>query len=433
MHRRILDLIFDSFRFLKKEKINFYISSVTISICILVVSLIYILSLKVIQTIKSSEKPSIIINYTESYENCEDCNQKYSNQCPECDIYISDALKIDSNDTKEDVYRKNICKDCIDNDLKLNDGDSFMNYRDMSLCHEKCVPPTSSSYSLNAYDEGEHYQDLNKNRMFDPDLEEFMNNEYYGSRVKTSCYACINFRLLSYRNQIRYLDEINDEINFTNKHSALSKYERFVGRYYFKNRPDRILIPFPAQSEFTVDNTIDNVKDLNKLINKIKNMEFVSDIDNESMVNYKKFISYTKINKAISSIIPILIVLILIVPSMVISNTVRLVIYSKRDVLKTLRILGEKDFYIRLPFILEGIWQGILGGFLAYMILLFLDIAGINILMSKFINVMLSEISTKNIVHSSLIVDTQSFFAIIFVGILLGIFGSIRATMKFLK
>ena len=433
MFLRILDLIFDSFRFLKKEKMNFFISSITISLCILVVSLIYIFSLNVIQTIKSMEKPSIIINYKDLYEECDDCNLDNVKQCPECDIYHSIALEISSSDTDSDIEGKNKCKECIERNLKLSDGESFDNYRLMSRCHEKCSPVASSSYSANSYDNEEYYQDLNQNGKFDEELEHFINNEYYGSRLKTSCNACISFKLLDFRNQIRFMNEINDEIEFTDKHDALIKYEQFIGRYYFKNRPDRNIIPFPAQSKFTIDNSINNIRDLNQLVNKIKSLEFVKDVDDESMINYSKFISYTKINKAISSLIPILIFIIMFVPSLVTTNTIRLVIYSKRDVLDTLKILGEKDFYIRLPFILEGAWQGMLGGFLAFMVLLGFDIAGLNVLMSKFVNVILSDISINNMNHTKLLINIKSFFTMVSVGILLGMFGSVRATIKFLK
>ena len=51
-----------------------------------------------------------------------------------------------------------------------------------------------------------------------------------------------------------------------------------------------------------------NIRQLTKDRNlKIKSLEFVKDVDDESMINYSKFISYTKINKAISSLIPVLI------------------------------------------------------------------------------------------------------------------------------
>lgn len=433
MFLRILDLIFDSFRFLKKEKMNFFISSITISLCILVVSLIYIFSLKVIQTIKSMEKPSIIINYKDLYDDCDDCNLDNVKQCPDCDIYHSIALEISSDDTDSDIEGKKKCKECIEGNLKLSDGESFDNYRFMSRCHEKCSPVAGSSYAAKSYDDEEYYQDLNKNGKFDQELEYFINNEYYGSRLKTSCNACISFKLLDFRNQIRFMNEINDEIEFINKHDALSKYEQFIGRYYFKNRPDRNIIPFPAQSKFTIDNSVNNIKDLNQLVNEIKSLEFVKDVDDESMINYSKFISYTKINKAISSLIPVLIFIIMFVPSLVTTNTIRLVIYSKRDILNTLKILGEKDFYIRLPFILEGAWQGMLGGFLAFMVLLSFDIAGLNVLMSKFVNVILSDISINNMNNTKLLINVKSFFTTISVGILLGVFGSVRATIKFLK
>ncbi len=48
-----------------------------------------------------------------------------------------------------------------------------------------------------------------------------------------------------------------------------------------------------------------------------------------------------------------------------VSNTIRLAIYAKRKLIRTMELVGATRMFIRLPFLLEGILQGIIGGVLA--------------------------------------------------------------------
>lgn len=54
---------------------------------------------------------------------------------------------------------------------------------------------------------------------------------------------------------------------------------------------------------------------------------------------------------------------------LLVSNTVRLAIYAKRKLIRTMELVGATWSFIRLPFLLEGILQGILGGIVAAVIL----------------------------------------------------------------
>jgi cell division transport system permease protein len=48
-----------------------------------------------------------------------------------------------------------------------------------------------------------------------------------------------------------------------------------------------------------------------------------------------------------------------------VSNTIRLAIYAKRQIIRTMELVGATRMFIRTPFLLEGVMQGLLGGFLA--------------------------------------------------------------------
>ncbi len=48
-----------------------------------------------------------------------------------------------------------------------------------------------------------------------------------------------------------------------------------------------------------------------------------------------------------------------------VSNTIRLAIYAKRDIIKTMKLVGATFGFIQLPFLIEGVLQGLVGGAIA--------------------------------------------------------------------
>jgi len=56
----------------------------------------------------------------------------------------------------------------------------------------------------------------------------------------------------------------------------------------------------------------------------------------------------------------------------IVGNTIRLDIQSRRDEIEVLKLLGASDGFVRRPFLYVGLWYGVIGGFVA----LFLMVAG---------------------------------------------------------
>ena len=55
----------------------------------------------------------------------------------------------------------------------------------------------------------------------------------------------------------------------------------------------------------------------------------------------------------------------------IITNTIKLTIYSRRDEIEILKLVGATDWFVKMPFLIEGAIQGILSGFIALIILFF--------------------------------------------------------------
>lgn len=106
-------------------------------------------------------------------------------------------------------------------------------------------------------------------------------------------------------------------------------------------------------------------------------------------------------------------------------NTVRLAIYSSREEITVMKLVGASNWFVRGPFIVEGVLHGLIASAFAFMVI----IPGVSFLGAKLFN-FLPEINLVNYVGdnfwSLLLFQTLG-------GIVLGVFSSWVAIRKYLK
>jgi cell division transport system permease protein len=57
--------------------------------------------------------------------------------------------------------------------------------------------------------------------------------------------------------------------------------------------------------------------------------------------------------------------LVLAAALLVVANTIRLAVYARRDEIEIMKLVGATNAYVRTPFLLEGMLQGLAGAILA--------------------------------------------------------------------
>lgn len=75
--------------------------------------------------------------------------------------------------------------------------------------------------------------------------------------------------------------------------------------------------------------------------------------------------SILETSQKISTFILVVSIVVLIAAILLIVNTIRTVVFARRSDIEIMKLVGAPNWYIRVPFILEGTIQGLIGGILA--------------------------------------------------------------------
>lgn len=106
-------------------------------------------------------------------------------------------------------------------------------------------------------------------------------------------------------------------------------------------------------------------------------------------------------------------------------NTIKITVYSRRREVGIMKFVGATDWFIRWPFVIEGIIIGLVGGVLSTLLLF----AGYNSLYEKIVSS--SSLYMPQFIKPMYILTTMS-WQFILAGIVIGAIGSVIALRKFL-
>lgn len=167
------------------------------------------------------------------------------------------------------------------------------------------------------------------------------------------------------------------------------------------------------------------VKDLTKIS---ETAEELSDLNKVELVKYGEGIveQLLVILDTVGNFLVGIVVALVLVTIFLVSNTIKLTIFSRRKEIEIMRLVGASNFNIKLPFMIEGLFLGILGS----VIPIVLTIYGYNTL---FEYMSLNEISP----FLKLVSPTPFIYLIslilLGIGTIVGMFGSAGSVRKYLK
>lgn len=178
----------------------------------------------------------------------------------------------------------------------------------------------------------------------------------------------------------------------------------------------------PFQDSYIV--SVKDVRDINETVTTIKNL------DNVDIVKYSESMIGELINifDAIKTGTICLVVGLVLVTAFLINNTIKITIFSRRNEIDIMRLVGTSNTVIKLPFLFEGLFIGVLGAIIPILVTIFGYTYIYNVVSSLGTSNILSIIKLTS---PELIVYKTSLFILI-IGAVVGMFGSVKAVRKYL-
>ena len=196
----------------------------------------------------------------------------------------------------------------------------------------------------------------------------YVNMQEYAYKVKDEYKIEVFFdesidldEALEVFNKILLIDGIG-EGRFIDKDNALE---------IFKNEFDENIIniigsnPLPMGASYGISpnfRTHNAMNDIAEIITKMDNVDEA--IFSKSAIN-----KFDRLSRNLLGFSFLLGIFIMFISLFFVSNTIMLVVYSKKDEIKTMNLLGASNFFIKSPYIFKGLILGLLGSCISLLIL----------------------------------------------------------------
>lgn len=216
--------------------------------------------------------------------------------------------------------------------------------------------------------------------------------------------------------QIRRVDNIKDaELN--SKESRLESLKEQFGENasildgYENDNPLRDWYMVTLEDLSLSDDTVSELEQLSGIAKVVRNQDAIDKL--VSMTNYLGHISVWAM------------IALTVISIFIISNTIKLTVFARRKEINIMKFVGATDWFIRWPFIIEGIIIGLIGAVVSFVVLSY-GYSGIIRLLSTL------EISFVRFkpYHELVLMFIGAFLGM---GVVLGGIGSLISVRKYLK
>ncbi len=174
--------------------------------------------------------------------------------------------------------------------------------------------------------------------------------------------------------------------------------------------------PLPVSCVVNVVTFQNDKMNVMPIVERIKSFPEVDEVLYQGRLIYRIETYYQKFVQVMTA----LLILVLVITVLIISNTVRLTIFAKHELIQALQLIGATRSFVKAPFVIEGVLHGLIGATLAAILL----IAGVEVGSD-----LLYSISKFKIQYSPFVL----FGILSSLSIVISFLGSSRAISRFLK
>lgn len=234
---------------------------------------------------------------------------------------------------------------------------------------------------------------------------------------------------------VTYLKKDVTEEQIENIKSEISSYKN-IEEVTFKSKDEWKLEMSEYDDSFkTVLNYLDENPLMDSFVLKVNDVkklsetsEYIKAINGVDTVKYGEGMVEQVISvfDIVQKIVVVVVIALIVVTSFLISNTIKLTIFSRRNEIEIMRLVGASNITIKLPFLFEGFIIGLIGSIIPVCITIYGYVILYSRMHGKLFSNMIMLIKPYPFVFGvSLIV--------IAIGALVGMYGSIKAVRKYLK
>ncbi|MFH0811242.1 MAG: permease-like cell division protein FtsX [Pseudomonadota bacterium] len=147
---------------------------------------------------------------------------------------------------------------------------------------------------------------------------------------------------------------------FISKEEALSFFNRRFPeqKKILEGLPEN---PLPASIDLHPKDSYQNTKQIKALASKVKNLPGVEEVE-YGQFWIEGYLSFLNVIKKATLTVG---VVILLATVFIISNTIKLTVYARKEEIAIMKLVGATNFFIRVPFFIEGIMLGLGGALVA--------------------------------------------------------------------
>ncbi len=173
--------------------------------------------------------------------------------------------------------------------------------------------------------------------------------------------------LLDLRQELLAIPNVST-VQFITKNEALKELEESLGTEKANELTSALNSnPLPASFKVTPDDAA-NLKAIERTIETGKEEYFspiVSDVFDPTVSSAE----IEEVTSALKIVLSVITALLVIASLMLVGNTIRLSIYTRRREVEVMRLVGATRWFIRWPFMIEGVVVGFAGGLVAILVL----------------------------------------------------------------
>jgi cell division transport system permease protein len=176
--------------------------------------------------------------------------------------------------------------------------------------------------------------------------------------------------LVTLREKLRALPDV-EKVQFITKAQALNELRETLGVQKARELTSQLHEnPLPASFRITPDDA-SNLPAIKAALNETKpgGGKALSPVLGRTFERQDASKQIEKVTSALKIVLTVITALLVLASLMLIGNTIRLSIYTRRREVEVMRLVGATRWFIRWPFMIEGVIVGFIGGLLAILIL----------------------------------------------------------------